>query len=86
MGDLYDAPNQEVVRADGSGPGAGEEGPKTAPTASEEPSQEGTPSLDEMTKAQLLEHAKSLGVTPANNDMTKEELRAAIDEHQGGET
>lgn len=86
MGDLYDAPNQEVVRADGSGPGVGEEGAKTAPTASEEPSQEGTPSLDEMTKAQLLEHAKSLGVSPANNDMTKEELRAAVDEHQGGET
>jgi hypothetical protein len=42
------------------------------------------PDLDEMTKAELLEHAKELGVTPANNDMTKDELRAAIEEHQGG--
>jgi hypothetical protein len=38
--------------------------------------------LDEMTKAELLEHARSLGVSPANNDMTKDELRAAIDQHQ----
>jgi len=39
-------------------------------------------SLDEMTKAELLDYARSLGVTPANNDMTKEELRAAIDQHE----
>jgi hypothetical protein len=39
--------------------------------------------LEEMTKAELLEHAKELGVSPANNDMTKDELRAAIDEYQG---
>jgi len=38
--------------------------------------------LDAMTKAELLDHAKSLGVSPANNDMTKEELRAAIDEYE----
>jgi hypothetical protein len=41
--------------------------------------------LDEMTKAELLEHARELGVTPANNDMTKDELRTAIDEYQGEE-
>jgi hypothetical protein len=40
--------------------------------------------LEEMTKAELLEHAKSLGVTPANNAMTKEELLAAIEQHQEG--
>jgi hypothetical protein len=41
--------------------------------------------LDVMTKAELLDYAKELGVSPANNDMTKDELRAAIDEHQDGE-
>jgi hypothetical protein len=39
----------------------------------------GAVSLDEMTKAELLEYAKELGVSPANNDMTKEELRAGVD-------
>jgi hypothetical protein len=39
--------------------------------------------LDDMTKAELLERAKSLGVSPANNDMTKDELRAAIEQHEG---
>jgi len=38
--------------------------------------------LDAMTKAELLDYAKELGVSPANNDMTKDELRAAIDEHE----
>jgi len=38
--------------------------------------------LDAMTKAELLDYAKELGVSPANNDMTKDELRAAIDEYQ----
>ena len=37
--------------------------------------------LEAMTKAELLEHAKSLGVTPANNDMTKAELIAGIQAH-----
>jgi hypothetical protein len=40
--------------------------------------------LDSMTKDELLEHAKSLGVSPANNAMTKDELRQAIDEHESG--
>jgi hypothetical protein len=35
--------------------------------------------LDAMTKAELLEHAVSLGVSPANNDMTKAELKAGIE-------
>jgi hypothetical protein len=71
---LWDAPNQQVVRPDESGPWEEGEGGTT---------HEETPQpnkLDEMTKAELLEHAKQLGVSPANNDMTKEELRAAIDE------
>jgi hypothetical protein len=40
--------------------------------------------LDALTKAELLEHAKALGVTPANNDMTKDELRAAIEQFEAG--
>ena len=36
-----------------------------------------------MYKQELLDFAKSLGVTPANNDMTKEELRAGVDEKLG---
>ena len=36
-----------------------------------------------MTKQELLEFAKQLGVSPANNDMTKEELRAGIDAKLG---
>jgi hypothetical protein len=73
-GQLYDAPNQQVVRADGSGPadqGTGGSAPEPQPTG-----------LDAMTKQELLDHARELGVSPANNDMTKEELRAAIDAHQ----
>jgi len=75
---LWDAPNQQVVRADesapweeGTGGGGGDAG--VEPTG-----------LDGMTKAELLDYAKQLGVSPANNDMTKEELRAAIDEHEAG--
>jgi hypothetical protein len=41
-------------------------------------------SLDEMTKAELLDHAKELGVSPANSDMTKDALRAAIEQHEEG--
>jgi hypothetical protein len=40
--------------------------------------------LDAMTKDQLLDHAQSLGISPANASMTKDELRAGIDAHQAG--
>jgi hypothetical protein len=42
------------------------------------------PDLDSMTKEELLDHARSLGVSPANHAMTKDELRQAIDEHESG--
>jgi hypothetical protein len=32
-----------------------------------------------MTKAELLAEAQSRGISPANNDMTKDELRAALE-------
>jgi len=68
----YDAPNQQVVRPDGSAPweeGSGGSGSQVA-VADE---------LDGMTKDELLERAQELGVTPANAGMTKDELRAGID-------
>ena len=76
MGGLLDNPNQQVVRPDGSGPGIGHEGVEQPRAAVGETS---PPPLDQMTKAELLEYAKQLGVSPANNDMTKDELRAAVD-------
>jgi hypothetical protein len=41
-----------------------------------------SPDLDAMTKDELLEHAQRLGVTPANKNMSKTELRDAIDQHE----
>jgi hypothetical protein len=74
-GTQWDAPNQQVVRDDASAPwdegtGGSEEGPveKTG--------------LDAMTKAELLDHAKSIGASPANSDMTKDELRKSIDDKE----
>lgn len=72
---LWSAPNQQVVRPDQSAPWDEGTGGSTAP----EPEPQG---LDAMTKAELLEHAKELGVTPANAAMSKDELRTAIDEHE----
>jgi hypothetical protein len=70
----YDAPNQQVVREDGSGPGiqagdgnGGEEEPLT---------------IDEMTKAQLLVYADEHNVA-VDSSMTKDEIKTAI---QGAET
>ena len=85
-GAYYDAPNQQTVRADGSAPwdegtggtpGAGTQ-EERAPSAGNEPSTD----LDAMTKEDLLTHARSLGVSPANATMTKEELREAIEAQQ----
>jgi hypothetical protein len=73
----WDAPNQQVVRADQSPPW--EEG--TGGSAAEPKTNGDTPSeLDEMTKDQLLEYAQELGVSPANAAMSKGDLRAGIDE------
>lgn len=84
MSELHDAPNQQVVRADGSGPadeGTGGEPGELQPEQAA--GGEAETDLDAMTKADMLEMAKSLDVTPANNDMTKEELRAAIEAKLG---
>jgi hypothetical protein len=70
-GQLYDAPNQQVVRADGSGPWDEGTGGSAEPVQAE-------PTLDEMSKQELLEYAQARGISPANNDMTKAEIRESI--------
>ena len=73
MSDLWDAPNQQVVRPDESPPweegggGSSEGGP------------ENSADLDAMTKDQLLAYAQQLGVSPANASMNKDEIRAGVD-------
>lgn len=70
-GDLYDAPNQQVVRPDGSAPWEeGEGGSAPEPPVNE---------LDAMTKDQLLGYAAGHGVD-VDASMSKADIRAAIDE------
>ena len=73
------APNQQNVRPDGSGPA--EEGEGGSTIEDPYPKAEADP-LDSMTKDELLEEARRLGVSPANAGMSKEELRAGIDAQQ----
>lgn len=82
MGEQYDAPNQQAVGLDPpwvEGTGGGSDKPDKPMAADGEEESDDTSDLDQMTKQELLDHARSLGVSPANNDMTKEELRAGID-------
>jgi hypothetical protein len=83
---LWDAPNQQVVREDQSPPweeGAGGGGGPD-PQAADDDADSGSGSeLESMTKAEILDRARELGVSPANNDMTKAELIAAVEEHGG---
>jgi hypothetical protein len=83
-GAVYDDPNRESVGlepawVEGTG---GEPGDlHTAEPADDGSSGEtlaAADGLDQMTKADLLAKAQEMGVTPANNDMTKAELVAAI--------
>jgi len=46
----------------------------------EPPADAAASGLDGMTKEQLLERATQLGVTPANAGMTKDELKAGIEQ------
>jgi hypothetical protein len=77
---LWDAPNQQVVREDGSGPGI--DGDGDAGETVEPVDDTDDPTLDEMTKAQLLEYAQSRGYSPANAAMSKDEIRATIDANE----
>jgi hypothetical protein len=74
-GGMWDAPNQQVVRSDQSAPweeGTGGTPDEAQPTGDEEPT------LDEMTKAQLLNHAGRHDIE-VDDTMTKAEIREAID-------
>lgn len=80
-----DYPNLEVLGLDppwveGTGGGGGSE---TPPPNGGEGGTPTTAELDAMTKEQLLAYAQSQGISPANNAMTKEDLRAGIDSHLG---
>jgi len=88
-GEVFDAPNQQAVGLDppwiegtGGEPGDVEAAPQ-ADTEQPTGSQRGSAELDGMTKEQLLEHAQQIGAKPANQGMTKEELRQSIEDHQG---
>ena len=81
MSGLMDYPNREALGLDP--PWAGVEGGGEAEPQARAADAGAAPRLDEMNKQELLEFAKSLGVSPANNDMTKEELRAGVDEKLG---
>jgi len=79
MSELFDAPNQQAVGLDppwveGEGGSTVGEEPAEAPAA-----QETAGEYDAMTKADLIALAQERGVSPANNDMTKAELIAALE-------
>ena len=90
-GELWDDPNQQVVRADESasweeGAGAGEApeppdppDPPDPPTVPPEGNGEEEIPLEEMTKSQLLRHAGKRGLE-LDESLTKSEIREAIDE------
>jgi hypothetical protein len=78
-GTVFDDPNREAV---GLEP-AWVEGTGGPGDPAVEPSGQ-TSDLDSMSKDELLAYAQELGVSPANASMTKDELRAGIDEHRAG--
>ena len=78
--DRLDAPNQQVVRPDASGPAdEGGGGSASESAADGNGAADGEPDLDSMTKDQLLEEAQSRGLD-VNAAMTKGEIRTAIDQ------
>jgi hypothetical protein len=84
-GQVWDAPNQQVVRADQSAPwdegsgGGTRSAAKAEPDAATETEADDSADLDSMTKEQLLDYARAHEITPANAAMTKDEIRASID-------
>jgi len=83
--DIMYAPNQQVVRGDGSGgaeQGSGGSPPITDGTGGGDPGGVVDPvapddGLDAMTKDQLLAEAEARGIT-ADASMTKDQIKAAI--------
>jgi hypothetical protein len=74
-GEIWDAPNQQVVRPDESPPW--EEGTGAGGDVDGEPDPQTDDGLDVMTKDELLAEAADRGVE-ANASMTKDEIKAAI--------
>jgi hypothetical protein len=68
--DTYDAPNQQAVRPDGSGPADEGEG---GTVHEDQPA-----GLDSMTKAELIEEASNRGVD-VHESATKAEIREALE-------
>ena len=82
MGGYFDDPNRQAVGLEpawAEGSGGSDTSAGGGPPPGSDPA---NMSLDDMSKDELLAKAQELGVTPANHGMTKEELRAGIDEHQ----
>ena len=78
-GTVFDDPNREAVGLDpawveGTGGDPGDPGGEVEPVAAGDDEED----LDSMTKVDLLALAKERNVSPANNDMTKQELIDAI--------
>jgi len=73
-GGVWDWPNQQTVREDASGPGV-----DTTPGAATEAEDEfEEPTVEEMTKAQLLDYAAEHDIETVDESMTKAEIRQAI--------
>ena len=72
MSELWDDPNRQAVGLAPAGAGSGESTP--APQA-----RSGPPTLDEMTKDELLAYAKEREISPANAAMSKDEIRESIE-------
>jgi hypothetical protein len=73
MSERLDYPNRQVLGLDPpwvEGTGGGEQ-VEVQPVEQTD--------LDVMTKEELLAYAQRLGVKPANNAMSKDELRAGVD-------
>jgi hypothetical protein len=81
LGVVWDAPNQQVVRADASPPWQETAAAPVEPDGNPAGSAAATApeGLDAMSKDELLAYAQELGVTPANAGMTKDELKAGIE-------
>jgi len=75
-GGVWDWPNQQTVREDASGPGVDTTpGTAAAEAAGEDEFEE--PTVEEMTKAQLLDYAAENDIE-VDEGMTKAEIREAI--------
>jgi hypothetical protein len=80
---IWSNPNQQVVREDQSGPGIEDPGHSGEGGPGEAAAEGGSDDFESWTKVDLLALAKERGVSPANNDMTKQELIDGIRAAEG---